>query len=487
MTDTQRTDMVGCYGNPAMKTPALDRLASEGIRFDKAYTCQPVCGPARAALFTGTWPHSNGSWGNCMALGDNVKTIGQRLRDQGFHTGYIGKWHLDGSDYFGLGRCPDGWNPEYWYDMRNYLEELSPEDRVRSRRCKTCFEPGFSADFTYGHRCTNRAIRFLENHGSENFFLTVSYDEPHDPCLSPAPYNTMYKNYEFPKKRNVWDKLENKPEHQRLWADVSLLQNKDDMKITWVSPYLGCNSFVDSEIGRVLDAIDRFAPDALVIYTSDHGDAMTSHCLYSKGPAMYDEITRIPLIVRWPGSAPAQMVCSHPVSHINLVPTILEAFGLPTPKSLEGQSMLPSIIDPSVRTNDAIFMEFGRYQVDHDGMGGFQPIRAACDGRYKLVVNLLATDEFYDLQTDPDEIQNLIDSPAYCAVRNALHDRLLHWMNQTRDPFRGYYWSRRPWRTDAPPVTFHSRITRQRENEEYEPHQLAYATGMEILQATREE
>ena len=94
MTDTQRTDMLGCYGNPDMKTPSLDRLAAQGIRFDRAYTCQPVCGPARSAMFTGTFPHSNGAWGNSMPLGDNVKTIGQRLRDNGIHTAYIGKWHL---------------------------------------------------------------------------------------------------------------------------------------------------------------------------------------------------------------------------------------------------------------------------------------------------------------------------------------------------------------------------------------------------------
>ena len=106
MTDTQRTDMLGCYGNPDMKTPNLDRLARDGVRFDKAYTCQPVCGPARSALFTGTFPHSNGSWGNSMPLGANVKTVGQRLTDSGIHSAYIGKRHLDGGDYFGMGRRP---------------------------------------------------------------------------------------------------------------------------------------------------------------------------------------------------------------------------------------------------------------------------------------------------------------------------------------------------------------------------------------------
>ena len=136
MTDTTRRDMLGCYGvDERMKTPNLDKLASEALIYDKAYTCQPVCGPARSAIFTGTFPHSNGMVTNCVPLGDNVKTIGQRLRDNGIRTGYVGKWHLDGGDYFGLGRCPDGWDPEFWYDMHCYLEELSEEDRKEKIVC----------------------------------------------------------------------------------------------------------------------------------------------------------------------------------------------------------------------------------------------------------------------------------------------------------------------------------------------------------------
>ena len=142
MTDTTRKDMVGAYGiEPRMKTPNLDKLAERGLRYDNAYTCQPVCGPARSAIFTGTFPHSNGMVTNCVPLGDNVKTIGQRLRDNGIQAAYVGKWHLDGGDYFGLGRCPDGWDPDYWFDMHNYLEHMSDEDRIRSR-----FEWGLIAD-----------------------------------------------------------------------------------------------------------------------------------------------------------------------------------------------------------------------------------------------------------------------------------------------------------------------------------------------------
>jgi uncharacterized sulfatase len=485
MTDTQRTDMVGCYGHPDMHTPHLDRLAAQGIRFERAYCCQPVCGPARSALFTGTYPHSNGSWANSMALGDNVKTAGQRLRDAGLHTAYLGKWHLDGGDYFGVGRCPDGWDAEYWYDMRCYLEELSPEERVRSRQTRTNDDPDLTEGFCFGHRVSDRAIRFMASHSAESFLLVVSYDEPHGPCLCPRPYSEMYKGYRFPKPPNVWDRLEGKPEHQRTWAGAALHSDRDALTLE-PAAFLGCNSYVDYEIGRVLTAVDQLAPGALVVYTSDHGDFLGSHCLAGKGPAMYDEITRVPLLVRWPGEVEPGAVCDHPVSHIDLLPTLLEAAGQPVPRLLEGHSLVPTLRDPAARVNGRIFMEFGRYEVDHDGFGGFQPVRAVFDGRYKLVVNLLSSDELYDLEADPQEMTNLIHCAEQAPTRDGLHDHLLQWMNETRDPFRGYCWQRRPWRQEAPEPTWaYTGYTRQRENEEYEPRQLDYDTGLEITEAQR--
>ena len=486
MTDTQRTDMLGCYADTGVRTPNLDQLASRGVRFDRTYCCQPVCGPARSGLFTGTFPHSNGSWANSMPLGANVKTVGQRLRDNGVRTAYIGKWHLDGGDYFGLGRCPDGWDPEYWYDMRCYLDELPPEDRRRSRDPKLNRAGDVTPGFTFGHRCSNRAIRFLETHRDQSYFLVLSYDEPHGPHLCPPQFRAMYADHEFPRSPNCYDTLEGKPEHQQVWAGRTPGAGKPDPAPIRRPDFFGCNTFVDSEIGRVLDTVDRHAPDALVIYTADHGDGLGSHGLWGKGPVAYDEIARVPLIVRWPGHSPEGGVCEHPTSHIDVTPTVMDYFGLPVPKLLEGKSMLATMADPATATNDVVFVEFNRYEIDHDGFGGYQPLRAATDGRHKLVINLLSSDELYDLQTDPQEMKNRIASRKYAKVRNGLHDRILRWMDETRDPFRGYSWQRRPWRTDAPPATWAcSGMTRQRENEEYEPRQLDYDTGLPMVEAVR--
>ncbi len=479
MTDTTRADMLNCYRKTGLKTPNLDRLAAQGMRFERAYTCQPVCGPARSALFTGAYPHTNGAWGNSMALGQVFRSVGQRLQDRGVHTAYMGKWHLDGSDYFGTGRCPEGWDKRYWYDHRTYLYELSEKDRVRSRQTATNREPALSEDFLYGHRCSNRAIDFLSKHGNERFFLAVSYDEPHGPFLCPRPYSEMYRDFEFPASRNLQDSLAGKPAHQRVWA-ASV--GRSGLK---APDFFGCHSYSDYEIGRVLDAIDKYAPGALVIYTSDHGDFLGSHGLSGKGPAMYDEITRIPFLVRWPGHTPGNAVCRFPVSHIDVIPTVMDAMGFRVPKPLEGKSMLATLRDPSHRPNDAVFTEFGRYEVDHDGFGGFQPIRSAFDGRYKLTVNLLTTDELYDLENDPGEMTNLIEAGEHRAARDALHDQLIAWMHRTRDPFRGYYWERRPWRPEKPVSWAGGGMTRQREDDGYEPRQLVYETGLEMQDAVR--
>jgi uncharacterized sulfatase len=295
----------------------------------------------------------------------------------------------------------------------------------------------------------------------------------------------MYEHYDLPKRANVADTLADKPEHHRIWAGDAVNQNRDEVRIREQALF-GANSFVDSEIGRVVSAIDRYAPNALVIYTADHGDMLHSHCLQGKGPAMYEEITRVPLIVRWPGRTPERAASLHPVSHIDLTPSILAVFDQPIPAAVDGRSMLETFRRPEFKGRDTVFMEFGRYEVDHDGFGGFQPIRAACDGRYKLVINLLTSDELYDLQSDPDELHNRIADPALATHRARLHAQILDWMNQTRDPFRGYYWERRPWNTDASPATWkYTGYTRQREDEDYEPRQLDYGTGLEMTAAHR--
>lgn len=483
MTDTQRYDMLGCV-NPDMKTPHLDNLAAEGMRFHHAYSTSPVCTPARSAIFTGTYPHSNGAWGNNMGMGDNIKTIGQRLSDNGMTCGYVGKWHLDGYDYFGNGVCPPGWEEDYWYDMRCYLMELSDEDKVRSRLPNTNTE-SIEREFTYAHRVTNRAMEFLNDKKSDDFFLVASYDEPHHPYLCPEPYASMYKDYVWHKNASHYDDLKAKPGYQVQWAEGRQLLNKDSLTIT--HPYFfGCNTFVDDEIGRLLDHVKKVAPDALIIYTSDHGDFLQAHSLKGKGPCVYDDVARIPFIVKWPDRIASNSINTQPVSHINIVPTILEVAGIPIDDAIEGVSLMPTLVNKDEKVQEEVFMEYGRFEVNHDGFGALQPLRAVFDGRYKLSINLMSEDELYDMQADPFEVNNLIHSAAHQKIVHQLHGKILAWMNQTRDPFRGTYWEERDWNKSFEPTWEYTHTTRSARDNGYLPRVRDYNNGLEVNQYDRQ-
>jgi uncharacterized sulfatase len=485
LIDTQGANQVGaCAGNVALQTPNIDRLAANGVRFDRAYTCSPVCGPARSAIFTGLYPHSNGVLGNNQAPHADLPTLGQRISRAGIRAGYIGKWHLDGTDYFGDGRCPAGWDPAWWFDGRNYLDSL-PDRAARdlSRQVldpRSIAEHHITAEFTHAHRTASRAVKFIEQHRDEDFLLVVSIDEPHGPSICPEPFVSRFEEFEF-EIPNARDPLTGKPRVQQEWAAFAngrgaRVVERDGRCFVRDPRFFSCNSYSDHEVGRVLNAIAATTPDALVIYTSDHGNALHNHQITGKGPAMYEEITRIPFIVRWPGNSPAGTVSQGPVSHIDLVPTFLDFFDIAQPDLLQGHSLRAQIADPSHGLNEHVFIEFNRYEVDHDSFGGFCPIRCVHNGRHKLAINLLDRDEFYDLATDPHELTNRIDEPS--ATRDQLHDVLISWMHMTRDPLRGGDWARRPWRDVAQPTW--GGPTRPRPfDEAFHPRTMLYGTGRE--------
>jgi len=335
LEESVRYDMLNCNRQTGLRTPYMDRLAVSGMRFTKAYNCQPVCSPARPAVWTGASPHTNGVWGNSMQLGRNVHTIGQRLSDQGIHCAFMGKWHLSATDYFDSGICPPGWDPQYWYDMRTFLMELSPEDRVKSRQPATSDDPTWPAEKCYAYRVAKRAVDFLKHHGNEEFLLCVAFDEPHGPSIAPRQYSQSYKDFKFPSNPNQADPMTDKPVSQDLWSGTAL---RHGIHPIHQPHYFGSHTFCDDQIGRVLDQIQQSAPD---------------------------------------------------------------------------------------------------------------------------------------------EMHNLIGSAEHASIRNGLHDRILAWMDDTRDPFRGYYWTTRPWRPDIK-ANFHcSGMMRITPYDGYLPRDLVYETGLD--------
>lgn len=447
MTDTQSQDMVGAYGERRVETPNLDRLAKSGVAFTRGYTTCPLCTPARSSIFSGLHPQVNGAWANNMAPASNFPLMGTIFRNLGYKTAYTGKWHLDGTGYFGDGVAGGGFDQEWWYDGKCYAEDIGLERFQKYRRCQTTTdlkENGFEDEGSiWAHRVADRALDFLSKAGDQPFVLAVSFDEPHGPFVAPPEYWGRFPHADIPRRPNFAASLEGKPSLQqsareyRSEAEWPLATKK-------LSKLYGCNSYVDQEIGRVLDALEGpLRRDTVVIYTSDHGDMRGSHGLSSKGPMMYDEITRVPFIIRAPGCA--SMRTDSLASHVDIIPTMLELAGQEPVECLQGKSLVPVLKDTGREVNGTVFLGFHRFALNHDGWGGFYPIRCAVTKRYKLSINLLDKDELYDLQNDPYEMKNLIDDPGFASERDWLHQEILNEMERIRDPFRNIGWENRYW------------------------------------------
>jgi uncharacterized sulfatase len=259
-----------------------------------------------------------------------------------------------------------------------------------------------------------------------------------------------YEDFAYPLGAKATDTLADKPEHQRLWAEAMPSPVGEDGKYRHPL-YFGCNDFVDDKIGEVLRCAESHEEaDTWIAYTSDHGEMMGAHRLISKGSNAYDDITRIPFILRAPHQAAGARIDA-PVSHIDLLPTLLEIAGIERTEAMHGKSLLP-LIEGKGRPHEDVLIEFNRYEIEHDSFGGFIPMRALVSDDFKLVINLFDSDELYDRRNDPDEMTNLIDRPEFAEIRNKLHDRLLARMDEIRDPYRAYRWAVRPWRKDKAPM-----------------------------------
>ena len=479
--DQWRAHAIGAALEDRVCTPHMDAFAAESLSFTNALSTYPLCSPHRASMLTGKYPYSCGVWTNCkIGLSETVmlkpqeQTIGDVLKKEGWQTAYIGKWHLDGHDYFGTGECPPEWDADYWFDGANYLAELTEEEiglwRNGLNSVEDLLQHGIDETFTWAHRISNRAVDFLRQpaRADEPFLMVVSYDEPHHPFTCPVEYLRKYQDFYYDLGPKAHDSLADKPEHHRLWSQAMPSPVGEDGR--YHHPlYFACNDFVDDQIGRVINALTPQQRDnTWVIYTSDHGEMMGAHRLISKGAAMYDDITRIPLIMRPPQGVPMQI--DAPVSHIDLLPTMMALAGIPKPDILPGDNIL------NADTSRGVMVEFNRYEIEHDSFGGFIPVRCWVTDEYKLVLNLFTSDELYDRKNDPDELYNLINRPDFADVRCQMHDALLNYMDKIRDPFRTYQWSLRPWRPDALPRWMGA--FRPRPQDGYSPVVRDYDTGL---------
>lgn len=423
LSDQQRWDTVGCYGQPLPVTPNLDRMAAEGVRFEHAFTCQPLCGPTRACLQTGKYPTQVGCFRNGIALPLEEKTIAHILSESGYQVGYIGKWHLASNTLMGnqdvdfrTKAVPPkrrGGYKDYWLasDVLEFTSHSYDGHMFNDQMKKVSFPAGrYRADAQ-----TDWVIEYLQNYKSPKpFFLFVSYVEPH--------HQNDHNHYEGP--------LGSKEKFSSFAIPSDLEGTGGDWRFEYPD-YLGCINSLDENLGRIRSEIEKLGltQNTLIIYTSDHGSHFrTRNSEYKR--SCHESSIRVPLIFFGLGYKGGKTVCEL-VSLIDIPPTILKSAQTRVPVTMKGRSLQQLADEKAAFWPEEVFVQISESQVG----------RAIRTKEWKYSVYApdktgpndscsdIYTEEFlYNLQKDPYEKNNLIRDKKYVGVKTELADRLINIM-----------------------------------------------------------
>jgi len=445
MTDQQRFDTIRAWGYPHMVTPAQDRLVREGVSFRQAYCPGATCIASRAAIFTGMYPHSTGvySFNNW----NGHRSWVQDLADNGYWCVNMGKMHLNPRDDPGgfherivvenptnmnlaNGGADDQWGQYLTFngiDRPNDRHKTDPEWDRKFQGVAWQHEERFHSDVFIG----NSALNWIRNHrGKQPVFLQIGFTGPHEPWDPLNRHLESYRDTEIPKPVSRPNELCDKPPQQealkRMFAGaghesrIDMYQADQEGVDRMRRHYYANITTVDEKTDEILDALEEhgYLENSLVIFCSDHGEMLGDHSLAYKW-LMYDPITHIPLIIRFPNMARQGTQVEDLVSLIDLGPTILEAAGLTVPTHLEGRSLLPYSDQAEARLvspREYVFCE-DNYQI---------MMRSRT---HKMVYYIGQEEgELYDLTNDADELWNLWTDPKHEEIKTILLTRLLDWM-----------------------------------------------------------
>jgi arylsulfatase A-like enzyme len=432
---------VASYAGGPAATPNLDKLAAESVNFRTACTTTGLCSPARAALFTGRLGHRTDLEDNCYGWHSPVTSMSLKhttliewTRKKDYFTGYFGKWHLgpDGPILRGIHRFPAGGFERPRDPGKTAKPDFSLTRPYYEKGRSFTEKPGFfkTAEGSY----ENSQMRNVARSGAaflaeakkqeQSFFLTLSFLAVHPPYDVPKPYNAMYDWRKIELPVNAHDSFAKKPAYQAdvMWPFHDTGHMSDDDWRRSIAFYRGFVSLLDQSLGQVFDALrsNGFADNTLVVVLADHGDMNGAHNRFDKGPYSYDEVMRIPLLVRWPGARQRDVI--RHVHSMDLNQTMVEWAGLePDAPNEDSRSLRPLIEhgDSAWNTPDEAFYRYEWYN------GLWFGVRAIRTRDFKYCFNPGGIDELYDLRQDPGELENLVDAPARSPVRRSLEDRLL--------------------------------------------------------------
>lgn len=444
--DELRADAIGCAGNPVIKTPYFDRLAEEGVRFEKAFTSFPLCTPFRSSLFTGKYAHSTGCGANHLPIDLDQKFLPQILKDSGYQTGYIGKWHLDGGSKPGFVPKDRRLGFDHFIGFNRghyYLNSIYFKDTDQPYHCPR-YEPDFQTD-----QIIDFMGNALENDSQNPFFGFICYGAPHFPMNMPDYYKKLYSPEEIPlapgtadpeiqKKLIAHLKSNNFPLASGSWGEGTehhgSLESEQNVR-EYMAMYYGMVANVDHNIGRILNWLDKkgIAEDTMVIVVSDHGDMAGEHGYYCRTKkTAYSAAAQVPLLIKYPKRFVPNMTVSSLVdASVDIMPTILEALDIDIPEQVHGTSFLPLLEGKSEPTRDALMYEIVKQT---EGEERFPiPERGIRTEKYLYVRTEDKPKIFIDLEADPFELNNLVNKAQYTEIMKQFDKKIAEHMKETDD------------------------------------------------------
>lgn len=428
LPDQMRASAMGCDGNLEVKTPHIDRLAAEGMRFKRTYANVPVCCPARAILMTGTYPHVNGMMANDLRLREEHVTLAEILREAGYRTGFIGKWHLDGGPR-DPGFVPPGPRRqgfEFWAAYECHHKHFQPDyfRDTPERIVVDKFEPEASCDF---------AVEFLQSQPKNRpFFLTVQMGPPHDPYGAPEEYMKLYDAGKLTPDPSWQAGSESRPVPKAGLRRGPLANRfvpvggKEE-----IAAYYAAITAIDDQVGRLLATLKATGADenTIILFTSDHGDMLGNHGLRRKRKP-HHESARVPGIIRWPGRVPAGKVVDTLFSHIDIPPTLLALAGHEVPKLMQGADLSRVALGQTTEGPEAVLLQiFVPFSPD----GIARPWRGLITRDHTYARYEDAPWVLFDDAADPHQMKNLAQDPAAAAWREKLDAQLAELMQRHGD------------------------------------------------------
>lgn len=430
VSDDQRPDTIAALGNPYIETPHLDALARSGVALPNMVCANPICTPSRAEILSGCNGFRNGTLDFGGKIDPDLTLWPEAMREAGYRTWYVGKWHNDGRPitrgYHSTRGLFAGGGGRWWEAQTDWKGReitgyrgwiFQTDDGVKMP------EKGVGLTADISARFADAAIEYLEQPADQPFFLHVNFTAPHDPLIMPPGFDGVYDPNEMPLPANFRD------EHP---FDHGNFDGRDERLLPWprtprdvrdeLAYYYAVISHMDQQVGRILEALARSgqAENTYVIFTSDHGLAVGSHGLRGK-QNMYEHTINVPFIIRGPGLAGGRVAEAQGYLR-EMYPTVCELAGIEIPETVGGKSFAGVLRGETDRHHEYVFGYFR----DHQRM-----IRGE---RWKLIdYPQIGHRQLFDLEDDPHELDNRVDDPAAAAVKKALSERLKRWQSQVGD------------------------------------------------------